>query len=37
MFGPRRANYEDVEFWHNPERTGWLMKQGEGVSSSGGF
>ena len=29
MFGPRKANYEDVEFWHNPERTGWLMKQGE--------
>jgi hypothetical protein len=18
----------DVEFWHNPERNGWLMKQG---------
>ena len=23
-------NYGDVEFWHGPERAGWLMKQGAG-------
>src|SRR5262249_55737955 len=22
-------DYDGVEFWFNPERTGWLMKQGE--------
>jgi hypothetical protein len=28
-FGKAPKNYGDVEFWHTPERTGWLMKQGE--------
>lgn len=23
----------DVEFWHNPERNGWLMKQGEYIKT----
>jgi hypothetical protein len=27
-FGKAPKNYGDVEFWHTPERTGWLMKQG---------
>jgi hypothetical protein len=26
--GARRQDYEGVEFWHAPERAGWLMKQG---------
>ncbi len=27
-FGKGPKNYGDVEFWHTPERAGWLMKQG---------
>lgn len=27
-FGKAPKNYGDVEFWHTPERAGWLMKQG---------
>lgn len=28
------AKYDgDVEFWHNPERAGWLMKQGEYIKT----
>jgi hypothetical protein len=27
MFGPS-TDTEGVEFWLNPERTGWLEKQG---------
>jgi hypothetical protein len=26
--GARRQDYEGIEFWHSPERAGWLMKQG---------
>lgn len=33
-FGKGPKNYGDVEFWHTPERTGWLMKQGEADVSS---
>jgi hypothetical protein len=30
LFRAKKAFEEgDVEFWHNPERGGWLMKQGE--------
>lgn len=31
LFKARSKPFEegDVEFWHNPERAGWLMKQGE--------
>lgn len=25
----------DVEFWHNPDRSGWLMKQGERAREAG--
>lgn len=28
FFGAKKATYDDVEFWHYPERCGWLMKQG---------
>eukprot|EP00803_Ostreobium_quekettii_P000874 evm.model.scf_2320.1 EVM.evm.TU.scf_2320.1 scf_2320:828-2762(+) len=28
LFGKSKDSY-GVEFWTNPERTGWLMKQGE--------
>ena len=28
FFGAKKHNFGDVEFWHNPERSGWLMKQG---------
>jgi hypothetical protein len=27
LFGARKVD-TDVEFWHNPDRSGWLMKQG---------
>lgn len=30
LFGtPKSPNENQVEFWNNPERAGWLMKQGE--------
>ncbi|KAK9811317.1 hypothetical protein WJX72_001679 [[Myrmecia] bisecta] len=29
LFGKTKTNYGDVEFWHAPERAGWLQKQGE--------
>ncbi|GMH37094.1 hypothetical protein BSKO_04967 [Bryopsis sp. KO-2023] len=29
LFGRSSKNYSDVEFWEEPERSGWLMKQGE--------
>lgn len=33
LFRAKKAFEEgDVEFWHNPERGGWLMKQGKYVS-----
>jgi hypothetical protein len=32
-FGKTPKNYGDVEFWHTPERTGWLMKQGEYIKT----
>jgi hypothetical protein len=28
LFGGKSNNRGDVEFWHSPERCGWLMKQG---------
>lgn len=28
LFGNKRHEAGDVEFWHSPERAGWLMKQG---------
>ncbi|QCD78244.1 protein-serine/threonine kinase [Vigna unguiculata] len=27
------TNYDGVEFWSNPERTGWLTKQGEYIKT----
>jgi len=33
LFGTKKSTYDDVEFWHNPERTGWLMKQGEYIKT----
>eukprot|EP00271_Cylindrocystis_brebissonii_P008138 TRINITY_DN2215_c1_g5_i1.p2 TRINITY_DN2215_c1_g5~~TRINITY_DN2215_c1_g5_i1.p2 ORF type:complete len:143 (-),score=28.89 TRINITY_DN2215_c1_g5_i1:470-898(-) len=27
------SNAEEVEFWKNPERAGWLMKQGEYIKT----
>ncbi|XP_074267161.1 pleckstrin homology domain-containing protein 1-like [Silene latifolia] len=26
---PRRSDYNNIEFWVDPERVGWLSKQGE--------
>jgi hypothetical protein len=32
LFRAKKAFEEgDVEFWHNPERGGWLMKQGNAL------
>ncbi|KAK2377177.1 pleckstrin proteiny domain-containing protein [Trifolium repens] len=28
-----QTDYDGVEFWSNPERTGWLMKQGEYIKT----
>lgn len=28
-----KEDYRGVEFWSNPERTGWLMKQGEYIKT----
>jgi hypothetical protein len=28
FFSAKKSTYDDVEYWHNPERCGWLMKQG---------
>ena len=28
LFGAKKPSYGDVEYWANPERSGWLMKQG---------
>ncbi|KAF6254231.1 hypothetical protein COO60DRAFT_1542620 [Scenedesmus sp. NREL 46B-D3] len=34
LFRAKKAFEEgDVEFWHNPERGGWLMKQGEYIKT----
>eukprot|EP00877_Chromochloris_zofingiensis_P002787 jgi/Chrzof1/12509/Cz06g36250.t1 len=33
LFGSRKTNFDNVEFWHNPERAGWLMKQGEYIKT----
>eukprot|EP00879_Flechtneria_rotunda_P021647 GHRR01022816.1.p2 GENE.GHRR01022816.1~~GHRR01022816.1.p2 ORF type:complete len:152 (+),score=14.48 GHRR01022816.1:206-661(+) len=34
LFKARKGFEEgDVEFWHNPERAGWLMKQGEYIKT----
>ncbi|XP_010521938.1 PREDICTED: pleckstrin homology domain-containing protein 1 [Tarenaya hassleriana] len=30
---PNREDYEGVEFWSEPERSGWLTKQGEYIST----
>ncbi|KAI8464766.1 MAG: PH-domain-containing protein [Monoraphidium minutum] len=32
LFGARKVE-TDVEFWHNPDRSGWLMKQGEYIKT----
>ncbi|GBF91699.1 hypothetical protein Rsub_04003 [Raphidocelis subcapitata] len=32
LFGGRKLE-SDVEFWHNPDRSGWLMKQGEYIKT----
>ncbi|KAK6935738.1 Pleckstrin homology domain [Dillenia turbinata] len=31
--GPNPEDYEGIEFWSNPERTGWLTKQGEYIKT----
>jgi hypothetical protein len=28
LFKAKRPESDGIEFWHNPERSGWLMKQG---------
>jgi hypothetical protein len=28
LLGKGKAEAGDVEYWHGPERSGWLMKQG---------
>lgn len=33
LFGGKASNRGDVEFWHSPERCGWLMKQGEYIKT----
>ncbi|XP_015931330.1 pleckstrin homology domain-containing protein 1-like [Arachis duranensis] len=30
---PAKADHDAVEFWLNPERTGWLTKQGEYIKT----
>ncbi|KAK6788204.1 hypothetical protein RDI58_016729 [Solanum bulbocastanum] len=30
---PNPSDYEDIEFWSNPERDGWLTKQGEYIKT----
>ncbi|CAF1829055.1 unnamed protein product [Brassica napus] len=30
---PNREDYEGVEFWSNPERSGWLTKQGDYIKT----
>lgn len=32
FFKAKTTELEGVEFWHNPERAGWLMKQGTQLS-----
>lgn len=32
LFGARKVD-TDVEFWHSPDRSGWLMKQGEYIKT----
>lgn len=29
FFKAKNTETDGVEFWHNPEREGWLMKQGK--------
>lgn len=29
LFKAKKPESDGIEFWHNPERSGWLMKQGE--------
>lgn len=31
--GPNPEDYSGIEFWSNPERVGWLMKQGEYIKT----
>lgn len=33
LFGKPTRTFGDVEFWHGPERAGWLMKQGEYIKT----
>lgn len=28
LFKAKKPESDGIEFWHNPERSGWLMKQG---------
>lgn len=30
---PNREDYEGIEFWSNPERSGWLTKQGDYIKT----
>ncbi|KAL0845054.1 hypothetical protein Bca101_018300 [Brassica carinata] len=30
---PNRQDYEGIEFWSNPERSGWLTKQGDYIKT----
>jgi hypothetical protein len=34
-WGGAKPTYGGVEFWHSPERCGWLNKQGEGPEQEG--
>lgn len=33
LFGSNKNTYGGVEFWSEPERSGWLMKQGEYIKT----
>lgn len=33
LWGKSKSSYGDVEFWNSPERSGWLMKQGEYIKT----
>lgn len=33
FFRAKNTESDGVEFWHNPEREGWLMKQGEYIKT----
>jgi hypothetical protein len=33
LFKAKKPENDGIEFWHNPERSGWLMKQGEYIKT----